>query len=194
MFLPMALFVGGIITWLLLRPLPSRALATPASGWRVAIAGYLPAVAIGVGQVAVLLGVVAFGLGLSIGHPVGAVAFLVLVAATFLAVQQMLTAVLGSAVGRVAMIALLMLQITSASGTYPVQTTPGFFQAIHPLLPMTYAVQGLRDLVTGTPDARLWTGVGYLVAVLLASLAVTAWKAGRMRTWTVARLHPALTV
>ena len=42
MFLPMALFVGGIIIWLLLRPLPTRALATPASGWRVAIAG-LPA-------------------------------------------------------------------------------------------------------------------------------------------------------
>ncbi|WP_426592336.1 YhgE/Pip family protein [Cellulomonas sp. McL0617] len=194
MFLPMALFVGGIITWLLLRPLPSRALATPASGWRVAIAGYLPAVAVGAGQVAVLLGVVALGLGLSIGHPVGTVAFLVLVAAAFLAVQQMLIAVLGPAAGKVATIALLMLQITSASGTYPVQTTPAFFQAIHPLLPMTYAVQGLRDLVTGTPDARLWVAVGYLVAVLLASLAVTAWKAGRMRTWTVSRLHPALTI
>ena len=59
---------------------------------------------------------------------------------------------------------------------------------------MTYAVQGLRDLVTGTPDSRLWLAIGYLVAVLLASLAVTAWKAGRMRTWTVARLHPALTI
>ena len=194
MFLPMALFVGGIITWLLLRPLPTRALATPASGWRVAIAGYLPAVAIGVGQVAFLLGVVGLGLGLRIGHPIGTVAFLVLVAATFLAVQQMLIAVLGPAAGKVATIALLMLQITSASGTYPVQTTPAFFQAIHPLLPMTYAVQGLRDLVTGTPDSRLWLAVGYLVAVLVASLAVTAWKAGRMRTWSVTRLHPALTL
>ena len=71
----------------------------------------------------------------------------------------MLIAVLGPAAGKVATIALLMLQITSASGTYPVQTTPAFFQACHPLLPMTYAVQGLRDLVTGTPDARLWIAV-----------------------------------
>ena len=194
MFLPMALFVGGIIIWLLLRPLPARALATPASGWRVAIAGYLPAVAVGAGQVVILLGVVGLGLGLSIGHPVGTVAFLVLVTAAFLAVQQMLIAVLGPAAGKVAMIALLMLQITSASGTYPVQTTPAFFQAIHPVLPMTYAVQGLRDLVTGTPDARLWVAIAYLVTVLLVSLLVTAWKAGRMRTWTVARLHPALSI
>ena len=90
LFIPLALFVGGLITWLLLRPLPTRALATPASGWRVALAGYLPSLVIGAGQVVLLLGVVGLGLGLSIGHPVGTVAFLLLVAATFLAVQQML--------------------------------------------------------------------------------------------------------
>ncbi|MEK8226409.1 hypothetical protein NKG05_10590 [Oerskovia sp. M15] len=28
-FIPLALFVGALITWLLMRPLPSRALATP---------------------------------------------------------------------------------------------------------------------------------------------------------------------
>ena len=104
--------------------MPARALATPASGWRVAIAGYLPAVAVGAGQVAFLLGVVGLGLGLSIGHPVGTVVFLVLVAAAFLAVQQMLVAVLGPAAGKVATIALLMLQITSASGTYPCRRRP----------------------------------------------------------------------
>ncbi|WP_421734150.1 YhgE/Pip family protein [Cellulomonas sp.] len=194
LFIPLALFVGGLITWLLLRPLPTRALATPASGWRVALAGYLPSLVIGAGQVLLLLGVVGFGLGLSIGHPVGTIAFLLLVAATFLAVQQMLLAVLGSAAGKVATIALLMLQITSASGTYPVETTPAFFQAIHPLLPMTYAVEGLRDLITGTPDARLWRAVAFLVGLTIASLAATAWKAGRLRTWTVARLHPALSI
>lgn len=194
LFIPLALFVGGLITWLLLRPLPTRALATPASGLRVALAGYLPSLVIGAGQVLLLLGVVGLGLGLGIGHPVGTVAFLLLVAATFLAVQQMLIAVLGSAAGKVATIALLMLQITSASGTYPVETTPAFFQAIHPFLPMTYAVEGLRDLITGTPDARLGIAVAYLVGLTLASLAVTSWKAGRLRTWTVARLHPALSI
>jgi putative membrane protein len=194
LFLPLALFVGGIITWLLLRPLPSRALATPAAGWRAALAGYLPAATIGVGQVAVLLGVVALVLGLHVANPVGTVAFLILVAATFLAVQQMLIAVLGSAAGKVATIALLMLQLTSASGTYPVETTPAFFRGLHPYLPMTYAVQGLRDLITGTADARLWVAVGVLLVMLVGSLAVTSWKAARMRTWTIGRLHPSLSI
>ncbi|WP_454051712.1 YhgE/Pip family protein [Cellulomonas sp. Marseille-Q8402] len=193
-FIPLALFVGGLITWLLLRPLPPRGLATPARGWRIALAGYLPALAIGVGQVVVLLAVVHFGLGLGMSTALGTVAFTVLVAAAFLAVQQMLTAVLGPAAGKVAIIALLMLQLTAASGTYPVETTPAFFRWLHPGLPMTYAVTGLRELTTGGTDGRLWSSVGALLLFLVGSLAVTSWCAARQRTWTLSRLHPALSI
>lgn len=193
-FIPLALFVGGLITWLLLRPLPNRALATPVAGWRIALSGYFPALVIGVAQVAVLLAVVHLGLGLSWSTAVGTFAFTVLVAAAFLAVQQMLTAVLGSAAGKVAIIALLMIQLTSASGTYPVETTPEIFRAMHPYLPMTYAITGLRELLTGGTEGRLWLSVAALAAFTIGSLAVTAWRAGRMRTWTLSRLHPALTI
>ncbi|WP_282945223.1 YhgE/Pip domain-containing protein [Cellulomonas endometrii] len=193
-FIPLALFVGGLITWLLLRPLPPRGLATPARGWRIALAGYLPALLIGVGQVVVLLAVVHFGLGLGMSTTLGTLAFTVLVAAAFLAVQQMLTAVLGSAAGKVAIIALLMLQLTAASGTYPVETTPSFFQALHPALPMTYAITGLRELTTGGTDGRLWSSVAALLAFLVGSLAITSWRAARQRTWTLSRLHPALSI
>lgn len=193
-FIPLALFVGGLITWLLLRPLPNRALATPVAGWRIALSGYLPALLIGVAQVAVLLAVVHLGLGLSWSTAVGTFAFTVLMAAAFLAVQQMLTAVLGSAAGKVAIIALLMIQLTSASGTYPVETTPEIFRAMHPYLPMTYAITGLRELLTGGTEGRLWWSVLMLAAFTIGSLAVTAWRAGRMRTWTLSRLHPALTI
>lgn len=193
-FVPLALFVGGLITWLLLRPLPPRGLATRARGWRIALAGYLPALAIGVGQVVILLTVVHFGLGLGWSTALGTAAFTVLVAGAFLAVQQMLIAVLGAAAGKVAIIALLMLQLTAASGTYPVETTPAFFRALHPALPMTYAVTGLRELTTGGTDARLWTSVAALAAFLLGSLAITSWRAARQRTWTLSRLHPALSI
>ncbi|GEK17776.1 YhgE/Pip domain-containing protein [Cellulomonas persica] len=193
-FLPLALFVGALITWLLLRPLPARALATPVSGWRVAIAGFLPAMLLGVAQVAVMLGVVHYGLGLHLSSAVGTIAFTLLVAAAFLALQQMFTAVLGPAAGKVAILALLMLQLASSGGTYPVETTPAFFRAINPVLPMSYAVTGLRQVITGTLDARLWLSVAVLAVVMVGSLAITAWRAGRMRTWTLERLHPALSI
>jgi putative membrane protein len=192
-FIPLALFVGALITWLLLRPLPSRALATPAAGWRTAFAGYLPALAIGVAQVAVMLAVIHWGVGLEMSTALGTIGFTLLVAATFLALQQMLVAVLGPAAGKVAILALLMLQLASSGGTYPVETTPAFFRAIHPLLPMSYAVTGLRQTITGGVDGRLWLSVAVLGVVLLGSLALTAWRAGRLRTWSLSRLHPALT-
>ena len=193
-FISLALFVGALITWLLLRPVPPRALATPASGWRTALAGLLPALAIGVGQVAIMLTVIHYGLGLHLFTVLGTVSFTLLIVAAFLALQQMLNAVLGSAAGKVTILALLMLQLASSGGTYPVETTPLFFRVIHPLLPMSYAVSGLREVITGGVDVRLWTSVGYLGALLVLSLAVTAWRAGRMRTWTLSRLHPVLAI
>ena len=51
----------------------------------------------------------------------------------FAAIVQWLNARFGAA-GRILVLALLMLQLTSAGGTYPVQTSPGFFNA-HPPLP-----------------------------------------------------------
>jgi putative membrane protein len=191
-FICLALFVGSLITWLLMRPLPSRALATPASGWRATFAGFLPALLVGLGQVVVMLGVIHLGVGLDIDNTLGTVAFTVLVAATFLALQQMLMALFGPAAGKVAVLALLMVQLASSGGTYPVATTPAFFQAIHPWLPMSYAVSGLRELITGGADGRLLTSTLVLVGVLVGSLAVTAWRAGRMRTWSLSRLHPVI--
>lgn len=193
-FIPLALFVGSLITWLLMRPLPSRALATPASGLRTTLSGYLPALALGVAQVAVMLGVIHYGVGLELHTAFGTIAFTLLVAATFLAIQQALMALLGPAAGKVAVLALLMLQLASSGGTYPVETTPMFFRAVHPLLPMSYAVTGLRQVITGGIDGRLWASVAVLVGFLVASLAASAWRAGRLRTWSMARLHPALEI
>ncbi len=193
-FIPLALFVGSLITWLLFRPLPARALATPASGLRATFAGFLPAAVIGAAQVAVMLAVIHFGVGLRMSNVLGVIGLTLLVAVTFIALQQMLIALLGPAAGKVAILALLMLQLASSGGTYPVETTPAFFRAVHGFLPMSYAVTGLREVITGGIDGRLWSSVAVLGAIALGSLTITSWRAGRMRTWTLDRLHPALAI
>mgnify|MGYP001577725579 CR=1 FL=1 len=193
-FISLALFVGALITWLLLRPVPSRALAAPVSGARIAWAGLWPALIVGVGQVVVMLSVVKLGLGMHTAHFAGVVAFTLLVSAAFIALQQAIIALAGPAAGKVVVLAILMLQLASSGGTYPVPVTADFFQAIHPWLPMSYAVTGLRQLITGGVDGRLLVSVAVLGGTLVASLAVTAWRSGRMRTWTVDRLHPAISL
>ena len=170
-FLPLALFIGALIVWMLLTPLQSRPIVNGLGALRVVLASYWPALVIALCQVVVMYVVVHFGVGLKAVYPLATVAFLLLVAAAFLALIQAFNAVFGVAVGRVITLAFLMFQLVSAGGIYPVETTAKPFQVIHPFDPMTYAVNGLRQLTVGGVDSRLWVAIAVLVGVLLASFA-----------------------
>ncbi|MQY07022.1 YhgE/Pip family protein [Actinomadura macrotermitis] len=190
-FVPLALWVGGMVIYMMLRPLNPRAVGANAPGWRVALAGWLPALAVGAGQVLVVLAVLHFGLGLEARHWPGLIAFLILASAAYLAIIQWVNARFGP-VGRILALALLMLQLTSAAGTYPIETSPGFFGAIRPFLPMSWVVDAVRRLISGGDLAPVWQGGAVLAAFLAGGLALTALAVRHNRVWTMKRLHPVL--
>ncbi|WFB10016.1 YhgE/Pip domain-containing protein [Streptomyces sp. LX-29] len=192
-FIPLSLWVGAMVAYMLVQPLNRRALATGASAWRIALAGWLPVAAIGVAQAAALMAVLHWGLGLRLARAAGTIGFLVLVTACFAAIVQLLNAHFGPA-GRILVLALLMLQLTSAGGTYPVQTSPGFFNAVHPFLPMSHVVVGLRRLITGGGLGPVWQGCAVLLAFTVGALVLTALSARRRQVWSVDRLHPELSL
>lgn len=192
-FIPLSLWVGAMVAYMLIQPLNRRALAAGAPAWRIALAGWLPVAAIGLLQVVALMSVLHWGLGLQMVRAAGTVGFLALVTCCFAAIVQWLNARFGAA-GRILVLALLMLQLTSAGGTYPVQTSPGFFNAIHPYLPMSYIVEGLRRLITGGGLGPVWQGCAVLLAFTAGALALTAFSARRKQMWTLDRLHPELSL
>lgn len=192
-FIPLSLWVGAMIAYMLLQPLNRRALAAGAPAWRIALAGWLPVAAIGVAQVGALLSVLHWGLGLEMARGAGTVGFLVLVTACFTTIVQFLNARFGPA-GRILVLAMLMLQLTSAGGTYPIQTSPGFFNALHPFLPMSYVVEGLRHLITGGELWPVWRACVVLLAFTVGALALTAVTARRKQVWTVDRLRPEISL
>ncbi|MEV8090001.1 YhgE/Pip domain-containing protein [Streptomyces nigra] len=192
-FIPLSLWVGAMVAYMLIAPMNRRALAAGASAWRIALAGWLPVVAIGVLQTVALMAVLHWAIGLQMARAAGTVGFLFLVTACFAAIVQWLNARFGAA-GRILVLALLMLQLTSAGGTYPVQTSPGFFNALHPFLPMTYVVEALRRLITGGGLQPVWTGCLVLAAFTAGALALTALSARRRQVWTLDRLHPELSL
>ncbi|MFC4077203.1 YhgE/Pip family protein [Salinithrix halophila] len=115
--------------------------------------------------------------------------FSVLTAFTFTAINHMLVTLFKD-VGRFLAIVILMLQLTSSAGTYPVEMLPSFFQDIHPYLPMSYSVEGLRAAIS-TGDTSLLlhhSGVllGYLVGAYLLkegfSFIWGRWISPRIRT------------
>lgn len=192
-FIPLSLWVGAMVAYMLIAPLNRRALAAGASPWRIALAGWLPVAGLGAAQVAALMSVLHWGLGLEMARPALTIGFLMLVTGCFAAIVQWLNAKFGAA-GRILVLAVLMLQLTSAGGTYPVETSPDFFNAIHPYLPMSYIVESLRRLITGGGLGPVWQGCAVLLAFTAGALALTALAARGKQVWTMDRLHPELSL
>ncbi|HEY9303643.1 MAG TPA: YhgE/Pip domain-containing protein, partial [Mycobacterium sp.] len=172
-FLTLALFFGALVLWMVLRPLQNRAIAAEVIAIRVVLSSYLPAAVIGTVQAIILYCVVRFALGMHAAHPIAMLVFMILVSFAFVAATQAINALVGPAVGRVLIMALLMLQLVSAGGMYPVETTSKPFQAFHRVDPMTYGVNGLRQLILGGIDFRLWDAVIVLIGITAAGLVIS---------------------
>jgi putative membrane protein len=193
-FLTLALFFGALVLWMVLRPLQNRAIAAEVIAIRVALSSYLPAAVIGIMQAIILYCVVRFALGMHAAHPVSMLAFMVLVACAFVAATQAINALVGPAVGRVLIMALLMLQLVSAGGMYPVETTSKPFQVLHRFDPMAYGVNGLRQLIMGGIDFRLWQAVVVLFGIWAVALAISCLSARRNQLWNLTRLLPSIKI
>ncbi|MFI2705682.1 YhgE/Pip family protein [Cellulosimicrobium composti] len=190
-FLSLATWIGAYVLFLLVRPLSTRALAAGRSGLATALGGWLTPAAIGVLQVAAMFTVTKFALDIDPVHGVGTALFLVLVSATFVAILQALNVWLGAA-GQFLGLVLMLVQLVTAGGTFPWQTIPQPLRSMHQFLPMTYAVEGLRQLLYGGNMATVARDVTVLVVVLAGALGLTALAARRRRVWTITTLQPEL--
>ncbi len=110
-------------------------------------------------------------------------------AASFVAIDHFLRTALGVP-GDILSLVLLILQLTSSGGLYPMPTTPGIFQTLNPILPMTYLIDGLRVTISGGLMSHLVRDLGVLAGFAALFLALTSLTIRRQRVWTISRLHP----
>lgn len=192
-FLSLATWIGGYVLFLIVRPLSRRAVAANQGAVRVALGGWLAPALIGAVQMGVLLTVVALAVGIEPRNAPGTLAFMLLVSAVFVAIVQMLNAWLGTA-GQFLGLVLLVVQLVTAGGTFPWQTIPAPLYPLHHVLPMSYSVDGLRQLMYGGLDSLVVRDALVLACWGLAALALTALAARRQRRWTVSRIQPELTL
>ena len=118
-------------------------------------------------------------------------AFLLLTSLTFVAIIHSLNAWFGVA-GQFLGLVLLVLQLVTAGGTFPWQTIPEPLQWLHHALPMSYAVDGLRQLMYGGDPELAAYDAAVLFALLVVAITLTAFAARRQRTWSVKRIKPEL--
>ncbi|MGK8866850.1 YhgE/Pip family protein [Streptococcus oralis] len=141
-----ALFVAAISTNMIFAKLPSG--RHPESRW-----AWLKSRSAINGIIAVLAGVLVYGgvhlIGLTANHEMRT---LILIIITSLAFMSMVTALTtwNSRIGAFFSLILLLLQLASSAGTYPLALTNDFFKGISPWLPMSYSVSGLRQTISMT--------------------------------------------
>lgn len=191
-FLSIALWVFGLIAYLMLRPVAGEALASSRlPAWVVATGAWFPAAGLGMVAALILYAVVDVGLGLDPLEPLLTIGLMLLAVATFTAIDHCLRLAFG-AVGDALSLVLLVLQLAAAGGIYPIETAPGVLQAIHPLLPMTYLIDAFRVTISGGESAHLLRDVAVLAGFLIVALTLTMVTVTRQRMWTIARLKPEL--
>lgn len=98
--------------------------------------------------------------------------FTFLASLMFMSIILLLVIALDNA-GRFLAIVLLVLQLTSSAGTFPIELTPRFLQTLHSLLPMSYTVQGFRAIISTGDYHILRNDVTALVIYLVAAVILT---------------------
>jgi putative membrane protein len=191
LFMSLALWIGAYVLFLFVRPLSQRALATSQRSFRTALGGWLAPALVGIVQAASLVLVVGRGVDIQIAHPVLAFLFLCFTSMTFVAILHALASRFG-AVGKFLGLVLMVVQLVSAGGTFPWQTLPAPLQAVHHVVPMSHAVDGLRRLLYGADLGPVLVSVGVLAAYLVVALTVSTVAARRSRVWTPKRIKPEL--
>ena len=87
-------------------------------------------------------------LGTQANSPYRFVIYALLISLLFSAIIYTTVCLLGN-VGKAVCIILLVLQIGSSGGTFPIQMTSSFFQTLYPRVPFTYSIGLLREAVGG---------------------------------------------
>ncbi|NEM91897.1 YhgE/Pip family protein [Galbitalea soli] len=188
-FISLSAWIGIYALFLLVRPLSRRALTAVARPIRTTLAGWATPALLGVVQMIGLYAVLTLALGLHVANPLGLLAFMALVSVTFAAIVLALNALLGS-VGQFLGLVLMIVQLVTAGGTFPWQTLPGPLAVLHQALPMSHAVDGVRQLMYGGAAGDLIAAILPLLGWLVVGLGLTALAArrqGRRRSLTQLR-------
>lgn len=125
--------------------------------------------AVAIGQSLVLDMIMVFGLGLRPDHSFQFVLVTIVTALTYMSIITLL-AIAFDNVGRFLAMVLLVLQLGSAGGVFPIVLSSGFFQAVNPFVPMTYSIYAYREAISSGLGSHLyWSSLGTLIALIFVA-------------------------
>ena len=171
-----ALFVAALSTNMIFAKLPSG--RHPESRWAWVKSRFEIN-----GVIAVLAAVLVYGgvhlIGLTANHEMRTLFLIIIASLTFMSMVTALTT-WNSRLGAFFSLILLLLQLASSAGTYPLALTNDFFKAVNPWLPMSYSVSGLRQTISMTGNMHHQVIFLLVTLVLFIGLGMLAYQPKKM--------------
>lgn len=174
-----ALFVAAISTNMIFAKLPSGRHLENRWAWLKSRAEIN-------GIIAVLAGILVYGgvhlIGLTANHEMRTFILIILTSLVFMSMVTALTT-WNSRIGAFFSLILLLLQLASSAGTYPLALTNDFFRAINPWLPMSYSVSGLRQTISMTGNIHHQVIFLVVILALFIGLGMLAYQPKKMEEY-----------
>lgn len=169
-FLSLGLFVGALISTLVV---PLHGSSVPgASGWNRFVSRSLAFTGMGLVQSLLAVLLTLYGLGLEVKSIPMFYLFSFITSLCYMFIIQALVTWLDNP-GRFIAILLLIFQLTTSAGTFPLELIPNWMKVFNPLLPMTYSVSGYKAIVSTGDFSHAWQQMGVLAGFAVVFLAIT---------------------
>lgn len=169
-FLSLGLFVGALISTLVV---PLRGTSVEgATGWNRFVSRALAFTGMSLVQSLLASGLTLYGLGLKVQSVPMFYLFSFITSLCFMFIIQALVTWLENP-GRFLAILILIFQLTTSAGTFPLELIPSWMKFFNPILPMTYSVSGYKAVVSTGDFSHAWQQLGVLAGFGVVFLAIT---------------------
>lgn len=169
-FISLGLFVGALMISIVFPFVEPAIIPKNGASWFVSKVSFL--MGVGIIQSLLSVAIVVWGLGLEVNSMPQFILTAIITSFTFLAIIQLLVTLLGDP-GRFVAIVLLILQLTTSAGTFPIELVPEQLQIFNKILPMTFSVQGFKAAISTGDTAFLMFNWSILATVMFSCLAIT---------------------
>lgn len=158
-FLSLGLFVGALLLSIVF-PLREPA-GVPKSGMSWFASKFFILMGIGIVQALIAVSILLVGLKMEVHSVPLFILFSIITSLTFIVLVQFLVTLLSDP-GRFIAIIILILQLTTSAGTFPIELIPKALQPISAILPMTYTVAGFKAVISSGDFSYMWHNAAIL--------------------------------
>ncbi|MEI5906467.1 YhgE/Pip domain-containing protein [Bacillus spongiae] len=170
-FLSLGLFVGALLISIVY-PLREPALRPiHATSWF--LSKFTVLMGVGILQSLIADAILLIGLDIQVENVGLFIITTIATSLTYIALIQVLVTVLGDP-GRFIAIVILILQLTTSAGTFPIELIPSVLQPIGSYLPMTYSVSAFKAVISSGDFDFMWWNIGIMLIFMLGSMLLTA--------------------